>query len=59
MSSSEYEEEDLCMHIVRMYEDEEMKEQIEEDHTPSQWRNSYTKQNSVLTKEAEETRRIK
>jgi hypothetical protein len=59
MSSSEYDEEDLCMHIVRMYEDEEMKEQIEEEHTPSQWRNSYTKQNSVLAKEAEETRRIK
>ena len=33
---------DPCMHIVRMYEDIEMKSSIEDNHSPSQWRNSYT-----------------
>lgn len=31
-----------CMHIVRMYEDQDMKADIEENHSPSQWRNKYT-----------------
>ena len=35
--------EDPCMHVVRMYEDTDMKNEIEDNHSPSQWRNSYTK----------------
>jgi hypothetical protein len=34
---------DPCMHIVRMYEDIGMKKGIEDNHSPSTWRNSYTK----------------
>lgn len=34
---------DPCIHIVRMYENEEDREAIEEAHAPSQWRNHYTK----------------
>ena len=34
---------DPCTHIVRMYEDIEMKKSIEDNHSPSNWRNSYTK----------------
>ena len=34
---------DPCIHIVRMYEDIEMKKEIEDNHSPSQWRNPYTK----------------
>lgn len=30
-----------CLHIVRMYEDSEMKNKIEENHSPSMWRNKY------------------
>lgn len=33
---------DPCMHVVRMYEDIVMKNEIEENHSPSLWRNSYT-----------------
>jgi hypothetical protein len=47
MSDQEYAEfdegQDPCSHIVRMYEDIDMKKSIEENHSPSQWRNSYTK----------------
>ena len=47
MSEQEYAEfdegQDPCTHIVRMYEDIDMKKSIEENHSPSQWRNSYTK----------------
>jgi hypothetical protein len=47
MSEQEYAEfdegQDPCSHIVRMYEDIDMKKSIEENHSPSQWRNSYTK----------------
>jgi hypothetical protein len=32
---------DPCVHIVRMYEDIDMKKEIENNHSPSQWRNSY------------------
>jgi hypothetical protein len=32
---------DPCIHIVRMYDDIDMKKEIENDHSPSQWRNSY------------------
>ena len=47
MSEQEYAEfdegQDPCTHVVRMYEDVDMKKSIEENHSPSQWRNSYTK----------------
>jgi hypothetical protein len=47
MSDQEYAEfdegQDPCSHIVRMYEDIDMKKNIEENHSPSKWRNSYTK----------------
>ena len=33
---------DPCIHVVRMYEDIETKQSIEENHSPSKWRNSYT-----------------
>jgi hypothetical protein len=32
---------DPCVHIVRMYDDINMKKEIEDNHSPSQWRNSY------------------
>ena len=33
---------DPCIHVVRMYEDQEMKTQVEDNHSPSKWRNHYT-----------------
>ena len=36
-----------CIHIVRMYEDDLMKKSVEENHSPSTWRNNYNK-DSVL-----------
>ena len=51
--------EDPCMHVVRMYEDIGMKDEIEDNHSPSQWRNSYTNQNSVFTKNTDILRRNK
>lgn len=33
---------DPCIHVVRMYEDVDTKQEIENNHSPSQWRNSYT-----------------
>jgi hypothetical protein len=41
LSEEEYDLEDECLHVVRMYEDGEMKKAIEENHSPSQWRNIY------------------
>ena len=32
---------DPCIHVVRMYDDIDMKKEVENDHSPSQWRNSY------------------
>ena len=32
---------DPCIYIVRMYEDIDMKKEIESNHSPTQWRNSY------------------
>ena len=32
---------DPCVHIVRMYDDINMKKEIEDNHSPSQWRNLY------------------
>ena len=47
MSEQEYAEfdegQDPCTHVVRMYDDVGMKENIENNHSPSNWRNSYTK----------------
>jgi hypothetical protein len=47
MSEQEYAEfdegQDPCTHVVRMYEDIDMKKEIEDNHSPSQWRNSYIK----------------
>ncbi len=47
MSEQEYAEfdegQDPCTHVVRMYEDIDMKKEIENNHSPSNWRNSYTK----------------
>ena len=51
--------EDPCMHVVRMYEDIGMKDEIEDNHSPSQWRNSYTNQNSVFIKSTDKLRRNK
>lgn len=33
---------DPCMHIVRMYEDADMKKKILDNHSPSNWRDSWT-----------------
>ena len=35
---------DPCLHVVRMYESEEHKKEVEEAHSPSQWRNTYTEE---------------
>ena len=35
---SEFVDYDFCIHIVRLYEDDEMKNAIEAHHTPSMWR---------------------
>lgn len=46
MPSSEQEDEawldgdDACIHIIRLYEDEEQKRGVEANHSPSQWRAS-------------------
>lgn len=47
MSEDEFQEfytdgNDICLHIVRMYESHEHKVEIEKAHSPSQWRNHYT-----------------
>lgn len=34
---------DPCIHIIRLYEDGEMKKAIEENHSPSIWRNPFRK----------------
>lgn len=34
---------DPCIHIVRLYEDEEHKRAVEANHSPSNWRNIFTK----------------
>jgi len=35
----EWEEGDPCIHIARLYESREVKLQVEENHSPSVWRN--------------------
>jgi hypothetical protein len=36
----EFEEGDPCIHILRLYEDKETKNAVEENHSPSTWRAS-------------------
>jgi hypothetical protein len=33
-----YEDEDPCLYMIRLYEDEQHKSEIEENHSPSEWR---------------------
>jgi hypothetical protein len=43
MSEEECEEffdNDPCVHIIRMYEDQEQRRQVEADHPPTNWRAS-------------------
>lgn len=35
---NEFEEADPCLHIIRLYEDEQQKEAVEQNHSPSLWR---------------------
>jgi hypothetical protein len=35
-----YDGSDSCVHIVRLYEDNEMKQAVEANHSPSNWRAS-------------------
>lgn len=39
--NEEFQEGDPCIHILRLYSDEEHKKAIESEHSPSQWRNHY------------------
>ena len=32
---------DDCLHVIRLYADEQHKKSIEDNHSPSQWRNYY------------------
>jgi hypothetical protein len=44
-TNEEFESDDIdafCIHVVRMYEDHAMKENVEQNHSPSTWRNNYT-----------------
>lgn len=34
---------DPCIHIIRLYEDDITRQQVEENHSPSVWRKPYTK----------------
>ena len=35
---AEFNESDPCVHILRLYEDDEQKAAVEEEHAPSVWR---------------------
>ena len=37
----EFDEGDPCIHIVRLYESKEVKLAVEENHSPSVWRNQW------------------
>ena len=39
----EFETGDPCVHMIRLYIDDEHKKAVEDAHSPSQWRNNYTK----------------
>ena len=32
---------DVCIHIIRLYAEPEQRLMVEDNHTPSQWRNDY------------------
>lgn len=38
MSEAEENEDDECINVLRLYWDMEHKQQVEENHSPSQWR---------------------
>ena len=38
MSEDEYEMGEVCCHLLRLYEDPEVKAVVERDHSPSIWR---------------------
>jgi hypothetical protein len=40
MTEEEYEEDEPCIHIIRLCETPEEQAAVEADHTPSQWRRS-------------------
>lgn len=40
-SLEEEETDDHCIHIIRLYESNEHKLKVEDNHSPSVWRNSY------------------
>jgi len=55
MSDEEWMEEEAsgeppCMHIIRLYEDDVQKKQIEDMHAPSVWRNHYRDRGAVAVK---------
>jgi hypothetical protein len=35
---NQFEEEDPCIHIIRLYDDVEQKHEVEQNHSPSVWR---------------------
>ena len=37
-----YNGDDPCVHIIRLYADEHQKKSVEENHSPTNWRNTYT-----------------
>jgi hypothetical protein len=39
----EFNEGDPCIHIIRMYESKEIADAVVENHSPSIWRDNYTK----------------
>lgn len=39
MTYQEAEDDDICVLVIRLYENHEQKASIERDHAPSQWRN--------------------
>lgn len=40
MSNDEHDEDEPCIHIVRLYDSSTMKQGVEESHSPSVWRAS-------------------
>ncbi len=38
ISEEEAEDEDMCIYVIRLYEDESTKQRVEQFHSPSQWR---------------------
>lgn len=38
MSEEEADDEDMCVHVIRLYADEETKQKVEYFHSPSNWR---------------------